>query len=127
MTKLEMLIQSVEARYDKYPEIFYYNLSCSLLNIYKGRCNLFIVSNNTKLEQELTIKHDRAIMEGNLIINDEMFYKNFNTLFNNKFERPGKIEIFIRDILKINNQGILQIKNEIKTEIINFKFYLPLL
>lgn len=127
MTKLEMLIQSVEARYDKHPEIYYYNLSCSLLNIYKGRCNLFIVSNNTKLEQELTIKHDRAIMEGNLIINDEMFYKNFNTLFNNKFERPGKIEIFIRDILKINNQGILQIKDEIKTEIINFKFYLPLL
>ena len=127
MTKLEMLIQSVEARYDKYPEIYYYNLSCSLLNIYKGRCNLFIVSSKTNLKQQLIIKHDRAIMEGNLIIGNDMFYKNFNSLFNNKFERPGKIEIFVNDILKINNQGILQINSEIKTEIINFKFYLPLL
>ena len=66
-------------------------------------------------------------MEGNLIVSNDLFYKNFNILFNNKFERPGKIEIFIRDFLKISNQGILQIEDEIRSEIINFKFYLPLL
>ena len=127
MNKLEMQIQSIDVRYIHNPNVMFYNLSCSLLNIYKGRCNLFIVNNKTNLKQELTIKHDRAIMEGNIIVGNDIFYKNFNILFNNKFERPGKIEIFISDFLKINNQGILQIENEIKTEIINFKFYLPLL
>ena len=92
MNKLEMLIQSVEARYDNKPEIYYYNLSCSLLNIYKGRCNLFVVSNKTNLKQELIIKHDRAIMEGNLIVSNDLFYKNFNILFHNKFRR--KIEFY---------------------------------
>ena len=81
MNKLEMQIQSVEIRYDNnpnfssYANILYYNLSCSLLNVYKGRCDLFLVNSNTNLKQELLIKHNRAIMEGNLIAED-FFLKN---------------------------------------------------
>jgi len=126
MNKLEMQIQSVEARYDKHPEIMYFNLSCSLLNIYKGRCNLFLVSSKTFLKQELNIKFDRAIMEGNLIATD-IFFQNFHNFFSSKFEKPAKIELFINDNLKISNQGILQIENDIITRIINYKFYLPVL
>ena len=80
MNKLEMQIQSVEIRYDNNPNILYYNLSCSLLNVYKGRCDLFLVNSNTNLKQELLIKHNRAIMEGNLIADDHFFQK-FSTLF----------------------------------------------
>ena len=65
MNKLEMQIQSIDVRYDSNPNIMYYNLSCSLLNVYKGRCDLFLVNSNTNLKQELLIKHNRAIMEGN--------------------------------------------------------------
>ena len=36
MNKLEMQIQSIDARYDSNTNIIYYNLSCSLLNVYKG-------------------------------------------------------------------------------------------
>ena len=126
MNKLEMQIQSIEVRYDNKPNIMYYNLSCSLLNIYKGRCNLFLVNSNTNLKQELLIKHNRAIMEGNLIAQDHFFEK-FHTLFSLKFDRPGRIELHISQDLKINNQGILEIKNEIITAIKNYKIYLPLL
>ena len=126
MNKLEMQIQSVDARYENRTKISYYNLSCSLLNVYKGRCDLFLVKSNTFLKQELLIKHNRAIMEGNLICEDNFFEK-FHTLFSLKFDRPGKIELYIAEKLKINNQGILEIKKEIITEIHDYKIYLPLL
>ena len=76
MNKLEMQIQSIDVRYVNNPNIMYYNLSCSLLNVYKGRCDLFLVNSNTNLKQELLIKHNRAIMEGNLIAEDHFFEKN---------------------------------------------------
>ena len=126
MNKLEMQIQSVDVRYDDSPNLMYYNLSCSLLNIYKGRCDLFLVNSYAKLEQVLLIKHNRAIMEGNLIAEDHFFEK-FHTLFSMKFDKPGRIELYINEDLKINNQGILEIKNEIITIINNYKIYLPLL
>ena len=44
-----------------------------------------------------------------------------------KFDKPGRIELYINEDLKINNQGILEIKNEIITIINNYKIYLPLL
>ena len=49
-----MQLQSIDVRYDSNPNIMYYNLSCSLLNVYKGRCDLFLVNSNTDLKQELS-------------------------------------------------------------------------
>tara|TARA_Y100000589_G_C27024987_1_gene576547 strand:- start:448 stop:828 length:381 start_codon:yes stop_codon:yes gene_type:complete len=126
MNKLEMQIQSVDVRYDDSAKIMYYNLSCSLLNIYKGRCNLFLINTDANLKQELLIKHNRAIMEGNLIAKDPFFDK-FHTFFSMKFDKPGRIELHIDENLKINNQGILEIKDEIITVIKNYKIFLPLL
>ena len=126
INKLEMQIQSIDVRYDNNLNIMYYNLSCSLLNVYKGRCDLFLVNSNTDLKQELLIKHNRAIMEGNLIAKD-YFFEKFHTLFPMKFDKPGRIELFIAQDLEINNQGILVINSEIITEIKNYKIYLPLL
>ncbi len=126
MNKLEMQIQSVDVRYENNPNILYYNLSCSLLNVYKGRCDLFLVNSNTNLKQELLIKHNRAIMEGNLIAENHFFEK-FHTLFSMKIDKPRRVELYIDEDLKINNQGILEIKSEIITVIKNYKIYLPLL
>ena len=109
MNKLEMQIQSIDVRYDNITNILYYNLSCSLLNIYKGRCDLFLVNSNTNLKQELLIKHNRAIMEGNIIAENQFFEK-FHTFFTMKFDKPGRIELYIAEDLKINNQGILEVK-----------------
>ena len=44
-----------------------------------------------------------------------------------KFDKPGRIELNIAEDLKINNQGVLEIKNEIITVIYDYKIYLPLL
>ena len=126
MNKLEMQIQSVDIRYVSNANIIYYNLSCSLLNVYKGRCDLFLVNSKTNLKQELLIKHNRAVMEGNLIAEDHFFEK-FHTFFSMKFDKPGKIELYVTENLKVNKQGILEINDEINTIINNYKIYLPLL
>ena len=126
MNKLEMQIQSIDVRYIHNPNVMFYNLSCSLLNIYKGRCDLFLVNSNTNLKQELVIKHNRAIMEGNLIAEDHFFEK-FHAFFSMKFDKPGKIELYVTENLKVNKQGILEINDEINTIINNYKIYLPLL
>jgi hypothetical protein len=65
-------------------------------------------------------------MEGNLIA-DEYFFEKFHTLFSMKFDKPGKVELYIAENLLINNQGILEIQDEIITVINNYKIYLPLL
>ena len=44
-----------------------------------------------------------------------------------KFDKPGRIELYISEKLKINNQGILEINEEIITEINDYKICLPLL
>ena len=76
-------------------------------------------------KQEQLIKHNREIMEGNLITKD-YFFEKFHTLFSMKFDKPGKIELYIAENLKINNQGILEIKDEIITVINNYKIYFDL-
>ena len=52
-----MLIQSADTRYDSFlTDGFYYNLSCSLLNIYKGRCSLLVANEDTNIKEEILIK-----------------------------------------------------------------------
>ena len=47
MQKLEMLIKTVDAHYDSLHKIQCYYLSCSLLNIARGTCNMMIVSDDS--------------------------------------------------------------------------------
>ena len=56
-----------------------------------------------------------------------ILFQKFSTLFSMKFDKPGRIELYIAENLKINNQGVLEIKNEIITTIENYKINLPLL
>ncbi len=126
MHQLDMLIQSVDVIYESFlSDNYYYNLSCSLLNVYKGRCNLIVANNETKIKQELTIKHDRAIMEGNIIVG-KTFFKSLSKHFSIKSDRPAKILLSIDKKLNINQDGILFVDREIKTSILNFQFFLPI-
>ena len=127
MYKLEMLIQSADARYESaLYNGFYYNLSCSLLNIYKGRCNLIIAHENTNIKNEILIKHDRAIMEGNLKVNSA-FFNSLPMQLGNKTDKPAKVSITINDKLNVNQDGVLYIEKEIKSHINEFQFFIPVI
>tara|TARA_B100002051_G_C16725929_1_gene635325 strand:+ start:1499 stop:1879 length:381 start_codon:yes stop_codon:yes gene_type:complete len=125
MNKLEMLIQTAEAQYESNSNIYCYHLSCSLLNIYKGRCKLFITNKDTNIREEILIKHDRAIMEGNLRLDNE-FFNSLPIQFSNKSDKPAKVELFIEDKLNVSAQGVLFIDQEVKTKILSYQIFIPI-
>ena len=126
MQKLEMLIKTADAHYDSKHEIQCYYLSCSLLNIARGTCNLMIVNEKSNFKNKITIKFERAIMSGSIRVNDQYFNSLQNQL-SLKNERPARIELIINDKLNINKNGILFLEQELTSEIIDYKFYIPLL
>ena len=90
MQKLEMLIKTVDAHYDSSYAIYCYYLSCSLLNIARGRCNLMIADENSDIENTITIQYQRAIMSGSIKVNNS-FFKSIPNQFSNKNDLPAII------------------------------------
>ena len=126
MQKLEMLIKTVDAHYDSSYSIYCYYLSCSLLNIARGRCNLMIGDENSDIENTITIQYQRAIMSGSIKVNNS-FFKSIPNQFSNKSDRPARVELTINKTLNINKNGILFLNKEMTSTIDEYKFYIPLL
>jgi hypothetical protein len=126
MQNLEMLIKTVDAHYDSRRQIQCIYLSCSLLNIARGTCNLMIFNEKSNFQNKITIKYERAVMSGSITVNNDYF----NTLQNQlslKNERPARLELLISDKLNINKNGILFLQKELISKIIEYKFFIPLL
>ena len=126
MQKLEMLIKTVDAHYDSVHQIQFFYLSCSLVNIARGTCNLMIANEKSNFQNKITIKYERAVMSGSIRVKDNYF----DTLQNQltiKNERPARLELTINDKLNINKNGILYLEKELISEILEYKFYIPLL
>ena len=126
MQKLEMLIKTADAHYDSKHQIQCYYLSCSLLNIARGTCNLILAKEKSSFKNTITIKYERAVMSGSIVLKEEYFYSLQNQL-SLKNERPARIELTINDQLNINKNGILFLEKELTSRIIEYKFYIPLL
>ena len=126
MQKLEMLIKTVDAHYDSVHQIQCFYLSCSLVNIASGTCNLMIANEKSNFQNKITIKYERAVMSGSIRVKHDYF----DTLQNQltiKNERPARLELTINDKLNINKNGILFLEKELISEILEYKFFIPLL
>ena len=126
MQKLEMLIKTADAHYDSKHQIQCYYLSCSLLNIARGTCNLILAKEKSNFKNKITIKYERAVMSGSIVLKEEYFNSLQNQL-SLKNERPARIELTINDQLNINKNGILFLEKELTSIIVEYKFYIPLL
>ena len=126
MQKLEMLIKTVDAHYDSLHQIQCYYLSCSLLNIARGTCNMMIVSEDSDFKNKITIKFERAVMSGSIQVKNN-FFNSLQTQLSVKNERPARLELVINDKLNINKNGILFLEQELTSEIIEYKFFIPVL
>ena len=126
MQKLEMLIKTADAHYDSKHQIQCYYLSCSLLNIARGKCNLILAKEKSNFKNKITIKYERAVMSGSIVLKEEYFNSLQNQL-SLKNERPARIELTINDQLNINKNGILFLEKELTSRIVEYKFYIPLL
>ena len=89
MQKLEMLIKTVNAHYDSLYQIHCYYLSCSLLNIARGTCNMMIVNERSTSQNKITIKYERAVMSGCIKVENE-FFNSLQHQLSTKNERPAK-------------------------------------
>ena len=126
MQNLEMLIKTVDAHYDSRHQIQCIYLSCSLLNIARGTCNLMIFNEKSNFQNKITIKYERAVMSGSITVNNDYFNALQNQL-SLKNERPARLELLISDKLNINKNGILFLQKELISKIIEYKFFIPLL
>ncbi|MDC3072052.1 hypothetical protein OA087_00395 [bacterium] len=126
MQKLEMLIKTVDAHFDSAYEVNCYYLTCSLLNIARGTCNMIVVNENSNFKNKITIKYERAIMSGTIRVKNT-FFNSLQYQFNRNVERPPRLELTIKDKLNINKNGILFLEKELTTTILEYKFYMPLL
>ena len=126
MQKLEMLIKTVDAHYDSIHQIQCYYLSCSLLNIARGTCNMMIVSEDSDFKNKITIKFERAVMSGSIQVTNN-FFNSLQTQLSVKNERPARLELVINDKLNINKNGILFLEQELTSDIIEYRFFIPLL
>ena len=126
MQKLEMLIKTVDAHYDSHHQIQCYYLSCSLLNIARGTCNMMIVSEDSDFKNKITIKFERAVMSGSIQVTNN-FFNSLQAQLSVKNERPARLELVINDKLNINKNGILFLEQELTSDIIEYRFFIPLL
>ena len=126
MQKLEMLIKTVDAHYDSKLQIQCFYLSCSLVNIARGTCNLIIANENSNFQNKITIKYERAVMSGSIRVKDK-YFDMLQKQLSIKNERPARLELIINDKLNINQHGILFLEKELISEILEYKFFIPLL
>jgi len=126
MQKLEMLIKTVDAHYDSNHQIQCLYLSCSLLNIARGTCNLMIVNEKSNFQNKITIKYERAVMSGSIRVKDD-YFDILQKQLSIKNERPARLELTISDKLNINKNGILFLEKELISKILEYKFFIPLL
>ena len=126
MQKLEMLIKTVDAHYDSKLQIQCFYLSCSLLNIARGTCNLILANEKSNFQNQITIKYERAVMSGSIRVSDDYFNR-LQKQLSIKNERPARLELTINHKLNINKNGILFLEKELISEILEYKFFIPLL
>ena len=77
-------------------------------------------------QNKITIKYERAIMSGSIRVKDN-YFDMLQKQLSIKNERPARLELIINDKLNINKNGILFLEKELISEILEYKFFIPLL
>ena len=87
---------------------------------------MMVVGEASNFKNKITIKFERAIMSGSIQVTNN-FFNSLQTQLSVKSDRPARLELIINDKLNINKNGILFLEQELTSDIIEYKFYIPLL
>ena len=96
------------------------HLSCSLMNIGRGNCNIRlkkIQDFQPKIVGKLIISVDRPVMNGEILL-DKMKFNRIVDLFKNPFPRPATLVVLLDQELLINDAGDLMLEAEKQLNII---------
>tara|TARA_A100001011_G_scaffold18639_1_gene19166 strand:+ start:950 stop:1360 length:411 start_codon:yes stop_codon:yes gene_type:complete len=127
---IEMLVSKSELQIESKNNTNIIFLSCDLLNIARGRCDIIINKiENSNLKNYISIIKAKPIMNANINLNSSEFESILLTMnsFVNYKSKKIKIAFYLNKSLAVNNDGFLSIENDIKLEIINFKIILPVI
>ena len=127
---IEMLVSKVEYSIEASKKLDLLFFSCDLLNIARGRCNIFLKKNKTSDDKDfIEINSEKPVMTANINFDDNKF-ENIVKIVNNYTQNKSKKIKVILDLntsLAVNQDGILSIDNNIKVNINNIKLILPLI
>ena len=85
-----------------------------------------IANEKSNFQNKITIKYERAVMSGSIGVKDS-YFDTLQKQLSIKNERPARLELIIHDKLNINKNGILFLEKELISEILEYKFFIPLL
>ena len=127
---IEMLVSNVEYSIENSKEQDLLFFSCDLLNIARGRCNIFLKKNqSSNLKNFIEIDSEKPVMNADINFESNKFENIAKVINNYTLNKSKKIKIIL-DLnvsLAVNQDGTLSIENSIKVDITNIKFILPLI
>ena len=100
------------------------HLSCGLINIARGNCNVLLRPESNDITGEIFISSERPVMNAELSVPPILFDQVQSSLKNN-VGRPLQLVILLVRCLMVDNQGVLTINNSISAKIKDLSWILP--
>ena len=100
------------------------HLSCGLVNIARGNCNVIMRPDTNQTKGEILISSERPVMSAELSVPPILFDQVQGSLKNN-VGRPLQLIFLLDEYLQVDNQGILTITDNIKANIKDMSWVLP--
>ena len=125
-----MSVQTAELRFEPQRDDPVLFLSCSLVNIARGSCQLVIQgdapsSGTTSPCGDLLINADRPVMTGTVRVTEKQFERMFRA-FSVSPARPVTLTAQLQDALPVSLEGFLFIDDDQTTDIISLQVNIPL-
>ena len=90
------------------------HLSCGLVNIARGNCNVIMKPDTNNINGEILISSERPVMNADLYL---LFYLIMHSALKNNVDRPLQLVLLLDKYLQIDNHGVLTITDSIKAKI----------
>ena len=125
---IQMSVQTAELRFEPHlddPVLF---LSCSLVNIARGSCQLTLVATTPPPPAtcgELVISADRPVMSGSVAVSEKQFERMFQALRVSP-ARPVTLAVKLGDRLPVSLEGFLFIDDDQTSKIVSLQVNIPL-
>ena len=100
------------------------HLSCGLINIARGNCNILLRPESNDIKGEIFISSERPVMNAELSVPAILFDQVQSSLKNN-VGRPLQLIILLDRGLMVDNQGVLTITDSISAKIKDLSWILP--
>ena len=100
------------------------HLSCGLINIARGNCNILLRPESNDIKGEIFISSERPVMNAELSVPPILFDQVQSSLKNN-VGRPLQLIILLDRGLMVDNQGVLTITDSISANIKDLSWILP--